>query len=72
MTWMKQKSIPDYTDIRDDRISFFTRLSDQASTFYYTVRVVSQGTFTLGPVSADAMYDASCHSYSGSRILYVK
>jgi uncharacterized protein YfaS (alpha-2-macroglobulin family) len=66
MDFMKNRSIPEYTDIRDDRISFFTTLNGNAKTFYYTVRVVSKGTFIIGAVSADAMYNGDYHSYSGS------
>jgi hypothetical protein len=66
MDFMKNRSTPEYTDIRDDRISFFTALNGTAKTFYYTVRVVSKGTFIIGAVSADAMYNGDYHSYSGS------
>ncbi len=66
MSFMKNRSTPEYTDIRDDRVSFFTALSGTARTFYYTVRVVSKGTFVIGAVSADAMYNGEYHSYSGS------
>lgn len=66
MSFMKNRTTPEYTDIRDDRISFFTALNGTAKTFYYTVRVVSKGTFVIGAVSADAMYNGEYHSYSGS------
>ena len=72
MGFMKNRSTPEYTDIRDDRISFFTALSGTAKTFYYTVRVVSKGTFVIGAVSADAMYNGEYHSYSGSGKVSVK
>ena len=65
-TWMKARSTPEYIDVRDDRISFFTALTGKTSYFYYTLRVVSQGIFTLGSVSADAMYNGLFHSSSGS------
>jgi len=66
MNFMQNRSTPEYTDIRDDRVSFFTALNGTAKTFYYTVRVVSKGTFVIGAVSADAMYNGEYHSYSGS------
>lgn len=72
MAFMKNRSTPEYTDIRDDRISFFTALSGSVKTFYYTVRVVSKGTFMIGAVSADAMYNGEYHSYSGSGKVIVK
>jgi alpha-2-macroglobulin len=72
MDFMKNRSTPEYTDIRDDRISFFTTLNGNAKTFYYTVRAVSKGTFIIGAVSADAMYNGEYHSYSGSGKVSVK
>jgi hypothetical protein len=72
MNFMKNRSTPEYSDIRDDRISFFTSLNGTVKTFYYTVRVVSKGTFVIGAVSADAMYNGEYHSYSGSGKVIVK
>jgi hypothetical protein len=72
MDFMKNRSTPEYTDIRDDRVSFFTTLNGTAKTFYYTVRAVSKGTFVIGAVSADAMYNGDYHSYSGSGRVVVK
>lgn len=63
--WIKDASNPLHTDIRDDRIHFFTNLNGR-QTFYYTVRAVSPGTFTIGPASADAMYNGEYHSYHGA------
>lgn len=34
--------------------------------FYYMVRAVSPGTYQLGPVQAEAMYNAFYHSYHGA------
>ena len=65
MPWIKQASVPDYLDIRDDRIHFFTSADSQTKTFYYQVRIVSKGTFTVGPAAADAMYQGEYRSYSG-------
>jgi len=39
--------------------------------FYYTVRAVSPGTFKMGPVSADAMYNGEYHSYWGGGVVRV-
>jgi uncharacterized protein YfaS (alpha-2-macroglobulin family) len=72
MDFMKNRSTPEYTDIRDDRVSFFTSLNGTAKTFYYTARAVSKGTFVIGAVSADAMYNGEYHSYSGSGKVEVK
>lgn len=66
MSWIKNQATPDFKDIRDDRITFFTTASAQIRTFYYMVRAVSTGTFTQGPVGADAMYNGQYYSYWGS------
>lgn len=70
--WMKGRATPDYTDIRDDRITFFSTATTVAKKFYYTVRVVGKGDFVMGPVSADAMYNGLYHSVSGSMKLIIK
>lgn len=65
MTWASNAATPDYQDIRDDRINLFTTATGRGQTFYYVVRAVSKGTFRLGPVSADAMYNGEYHSQNG-------
>jgi alpha-2-macroglobulin len=72
MTWANQNaSTPDHLDIRDDRIHFFTTASAEVKTFYYVVRAVSKGTFKMGPVSADAMYNGDYHSINGAGTISV-
>jgi uncharacterized protein YfaS (alpha-2-macroglobulin family) len=66
VSWIKKANTPDYFDIRDDRINLFTTASRRTKTFYYLVRAVSQGNFSMGPVSADAMYNGALYSYNGS------
>jgi uncharacterized protein YfaS (alpha-2-macroglobulin family) len=63
---------PDYLDVRDDRLNLFTTATTRPKTFYYLARAVSKGTFKLGPVSADAMYNAEYHSYNGAGIVRVR
>jgi uncharacterized protein YfaS (alpha-2-macroglobulin family) len=65
MPWLKNASTPEHFDLRDDRVNYFTTANAQPKTFYYMVRVITKGTFTLGPVSADAMYSGDYRSYSG-------
>lgn len=65
MPWITKAAVPEYYDIRDDRIHFFTTADAQENNFYYQVRVVSKGTFTVGPAAADAMYQGEYRSYSG-------
>jgi uncharacterized protein YfaS (alpha-2-macroglobulin family) len=63
---------PDYLDVRDDRINLFTTATPKPKVFYYLARAVSKGTFKLGPVSADAMYNAEYHSYNGAGVVRVR
>jgi len=63
---------PDYLDVRDDRINLFTTATPTPKVFYYLARAVSKGTFKLGPVSADAMYNAEYHSYNGAGTVRVR
>ncbi len=65
MSYPNSKSYPDYMDVRDDRINLFVDVSSSRKYYYYLVRCVSPGTFKMGPVGADAMYDGEYHSYSG-------
>ncbi|MBC6697677.1 alpha-2-macroglobulin family protein [Hymenobacter puniceus] len=72
ITWATDAAQPDYLDVRDDRINLFTTVTTQPKSFYYLCRVVSKGTFKLGPVSADAMYNAEYHSYAGYGVVRVR
>ncbi|TGD83126.1 alpha-2-macroglobulin family protein [Hymenobacter wooponensis] len=72
LTWAKDAAQPDYLDVRDDRINLFTTVTTEPKSFYYLCRAVSKGTFKLGPVSADAMYNAEYHSYAGSGVVRVR
>ena len=71
MTWIKNASTPQYFDIRDDRINYYTTAGSTEQSYYYLVRVVSKGKFALGPISADAMYNGEYRSYSGGGVVSV-
>lgn len=64
--WIRGSAYPDHFDIKDDRINYFTTAESKAKTFYYLARAVTVGTFQMGPISADAMYNGDYHSYNGS------
>jgi len=66
LDWVNTTAAYDHRDIRDDRISFFLTARGDEQVFYYLARAVTPGTFQLGPVSADAMYNGEYHSYHGS------
>ena len=71
MDWIKDASSPTALDVRDDRIHFFVNVQDAKQTYYYAVRAVSPGTYRMGPVSADAMYNGEYHSYHGAATIRV-
>ena len=58
LPWMKEQFLtPDNMDIRDDRLVFFGRFPrQQERKFYYLLRAVTPGIFTVPPVSAETMY----------------
>ncbi|HEX3045297.1 MAG TPA: alpha-2-macroglobulin [Bacillota bacterium] len=67
--WMEEEGLlrPDYMDIRDDRLLLFTNLPDSRNyTFYYAVRAVTCGEFTLPPLKAECMYEPEVSSISSS------
>lgn len=72
MDWISKRSVPEYEDIRDDRINIFTSASGNVKTFYYMVRVVNKGTYVQGPVGAEAMYNGQYFSYFGQAKITVK
>ncbi len=72
LDWANDAATPDYLDVRDDRINFFTTATGKPKSFYYLARAVSKGTFKLGPVNADAMYNAEYHSYNGAGTVRVR
>ncbi len=72
MQWIRDNAYPQHFDIRDDRINLFTTVKGTPKSYYYVVRAVSKGSFVMGPVSADAMYNGEYHSYNGAGTIRVK
>lgn len=68
MSWIGNKSVvPDYMDIRDDRLNIYLNLNWKGTTeFYYVLRAVTAGKFVLPPVQAEAMYDPFKSSVANS------
>ena len=63
---------PDYIDIRDDRLLFYGSFQYQREQiFYYPLRVVTEGRFTVPPVSAEAMYDPSKSAVASTGTIHV-
>jgi len=58
---------PSYLDIRDDRLILYGNFSyGREVTFYYGLRAVTQGTFILPPIQAEAMYAPTKASVASS------
>lgn len=67
-----KKFVPQYEDIRDDRLILFTDLnSNQSKYYYYILRVVNKGDYKLPGISAEAMYDPEIRSVNESTIIKV-
>ncbi len=64
--WIKNQDYPQHEDFRDDRVNLFVTAGKNTKYFYYMVRAVTPGTYKLGPVQADAMYNGAFHSYHGA------
>ncbi len=71
MSWITNQSTASHEDIRDDRINLYVDVDATPSYYYYTVRAVSPGTYRMGPVMADAMYNEEYHSYNGAGVVRV-
>jgi uncharacterized protein YfaS (alpha-2-macroglobulin family) len=72
LSWIRDNAEPQYIDIRDDRINIFTRADGVMRHYYYLARAVSKGSYRLGPVSADAMYNGEYHSYHGAGAIVIR
>lgn len=71
-SFVKGATTPQYVDLRDDRINYYTSFAGQRQqVFFYMVRAVTRGEFQYPPVVAEAMYDANYYSASGQAKLRV-
>lgn len=59
LSWIKDSRLKfDNVDIRDDRLLIFTDLyQNEPLVFYYSLRAISAGDFTIPPVAAECMYN---------------
>jgi uncharacterized protein YfaS (alpha-2-macroglobulin family) len=54
-----------HRELRDDRVLLFSGRVSGPAEYYYAVRAVTPGVFTLPPVRVDAMYQPGIRSQSG-------
>jgi hypothetical protein len=68
ITWIGDRAYqPLYMDIRDDRMVVFGNFAEnREEIFYYGIRVVSEGSFIVPPIRAEAMYAPMKASVSSS------
>jgi uncharacterized protein YfaS (alpha-2-macroglobulin family) len=57
--------VPDYIDVREDRVIFFGFIDSEAKEFTYPVYAAYPGTFTNPPIYAEAMYNRKARAISG-------
>lgn len=61
-----------FIDVREDRLLvFFDRLKEK-TTYTYSLRAVSRGSFVLPPLAADAMYDPAYNAITAAGSLSVE
>lgn len=69
--WITNAGLLDYAEARDDRMLFYLTAQTTTKRYYYLARTVSSGSFTAGPASAEAMYDASLFARTNRQKLSV-
>ena len=61
----KPQFSPEYVDYHDERVQAFGYVSSGKTFYFYLLRAVTPGTFTLPPVNAVVMYDPVIEASSG-------
>ncbi len=73
INWLGKPSfIPEYTDIRDDRLMIFGNYNAKQGFFYYVIRAVSKGDFVLPPVKGELMYSPMKRSLNNKGRFIIK
>lgn len=67
-TWM-----PDYADVRDDRVVIYGQATTDVREFVYRIKATNVGSFVVPPAYGESMYDRTVQAQSlGGRITVVK
>ena len=61
-----------FIDIREDRLLVFFDQVQTKTTYSYSLRAVSRGTYVLPPLAADAMYDPAFSAVTATGVLKVE
>lgn len=51
------KWMPDYVDIREDRVVIYGTVTDKVNTFTYTAKAINSGKYIVPPMFAESMYN---------------
>lgn len=72
ITSPKSTWIPQYVDIREDRVVIFGTVSESVQEFVYRIKATNKGTFVIPPVFAEGMYDRNVQGRSVSGKIIVE
>lgn len=61
-----------YLDLREDRLLVFFDRLERETTYRYSLRAVSRGTFVLPPLAADGMYDPAVRAITATGTIIVE
>ena len=71
-SFVKDATAPEYLDVRDDRINFYTGFhGTKKAVFFYAMRAVTPGRYRYAPIVAEAMYNGDYYSANGGGTITV-
>ncbi len=71
LSWASSSYNAQYMDMRDDRLLLFSSIGSYEYKFYYTIRAVTEGTFTVPAIMAEAMYNPDYASLGSTDTLII-
>ena len=67
-----QKLIPDYVDVREDRVVVYARVEPEVLEFVYKMRATNRGDYQVPPLQAESMYRREIQSRGSSGMIKVE
>lgn len=64
--------VPEYGDVREDRVVLYGDLGPDAATFVYAIKATAAGQFVVPPVQAEGLYDRAAQARGAAGALTVK